>query len=202
MKNMFIVFEGIDGCGKTTQLKLTSKFLKEKYPNYKIVVTKEPTDSIIGSLIKNIINNNINIDQLAMQLLFTADRAEHVAEIRKMLDKNAIVLCDRYMFSTFSYGASKMLDVEFLKQANRKFPIPDMTFIFDVDPKEAIGRILKRSNNVSENKMYEKLDILNAARQEFLKMKEQFSNYYIIKGDNSIDKINKEVISIIEKKLK
>ncbi|MGC8649223.1 MAG: dTMP kinase [Candidatus Micrarchaeia archaeon] len=197
MRGYFIVFEGIDGCGKTTQLEMASRYIKEKYPNRELVITKEPTTNEIGTFIRKIISSKENFDPIAMQLLFSADRALHVSEIMSIINKGGIVLCDRYMFSTFAYGASNGLDMDFLRYINKKFLVPDLTFIIDTPAEISIERILKREKE-KKLKMYEKINILNSARSEYLKMKEYFKNYFIIDGNRNIEEINKEIINILE----
>ena len=200
MKGSFIVFEGIDGCGKSTQLELALKYLKEKYLDREIIKTKEPTTNEIGMLIRKIISSEQNFDPIAMQLLFSADRAKHISEIKSELEKGSIILCDRYMFSTFAYGASNDLDVDFLKYINKKFLVPDITFIIDLPADISIDRILKRVNE-NKPKMYEKQHILERAREEYIKMKKEYNNYFVIDGNRSIEEVSKDIIKILDQNM-
>ena len=125
----FIVFEGLDGSGQSTQSKLLKDFLiKEKK---QIILTKEPTiDSSSGLKIKEILDEKIKISGNDLQRLFTQDRKEHLENlIIPSLISGKTVISDRYFFSCFAYGASDGLDLEGLIEMNNNFILPDITFV-------------------------------------------------------------------------
>ena len=128
MRGSFIVFEGPDGSGTTRH----SEFLTERLRSagFDVVLTAEPTDGIVGKKIRSILNGDSLPPADAVQLLFCADRAEHIAKtIIPAIKEGKVVICDRYTLSTLIYGEALGLDVGWLKQVNEKFPPPDFTII-------------------------------------------------------------------------
>mgnify|MGYP001773274544 CR=1 FL=1 len=137
---MFIVFEGIDGSGQSTHSKLLAEYLENK--GYKVFLTKEPTNGEIGKLIRKILNKELEFDNLGLQLLMMADRAYHLKEIKNYLEKEYIVISDRFWFSTVAYGAEDNKTFNILFNFNSKlFGFPDIVFILDLDPKISIERL-------------------------------------------------------------
>lgn len=144
-KGHFIVFEGPDGAGTTRQ----SMFLAERLRNkgVPVLLTAEPSDSMIGKEIRAMLSKDTLPSSDAIQLLFCADRAHHVATvIEPALTKGQTVICDRYALSTIVYGAAQGVDKDWLQSINAKFPKPDITFItlppFDV----CMDRLQRRSS--------------------------------------------------------
>ena len=98
MKGKFIVIEGIDNAGKGTQSALLAEHLRSK--GFKVLLTKEPTNGILGGISKAALNKELTLSNKALQLLFCADRAHHLdTEIEPAMQDGFIVLCDRYFFS-------------------------------------------------------------------------------------------------------
>lgn len=128
MKGIFIVLEGPDGSGtsKHTQL-LAQRMRREKYD---VIVTAEPTDGAIGKEIRAMLHSETMPPAEAVQLLFCADRAQHVQEvIEPALRAGKVVICDRYALSTVMYGAAMGISTDWLKAVNAAFPEPDLTII-------------------------------------------------------------------------
>ena len=153
---MFITFEGIDGCGKTTQARMLADRL-EKAGN-KVLMTREPGGTEFAEKIKSIIKDpSIKIDGLTEYLLFASARADHIEKVIKpALKENIIVICDRFIDSSYAYqGYGKNVDLEFINNTN-KFIIgylyPDLTFYIDISPKEAMKRIEFRNEFRNETK--------------------------------------------------
>lgn len=152
-KGIFIVFEGIDGCGKTS----VSKKIIEKLELYlnndqKAIYTREPGGCKIAEDIRKVILNNNNMSPDTEMLLFAAARKEHLEQvIKNELLKNNIVICDRFFLSSVVYqGYLKNVDLKQLINTNKfilKECYPDITFYFDVDTKNAVKRIQNRKNS-------------------------------------------------------
>lgn len=196
----FLVIEGIDGAGKSTQARLLFEFLKEKNKN--VYLTSEPSDSEIGILIKKFLKGKEKISAKALQLLFCADRALHLErEVLPRLKRGAIVICDRYFFSTIAYGSLEIKDFKWLISLNKKFLLPDLTFLLKVSPKVAISRMKKERKFLS---LFEKEKKLKAVNQNYLKLAKIFPKVVVIDGEKSIEnvfsKIKEKVFSFILKK--
>jgi dTMP kinase len=189
---MFIAFEGIDGSGKSTQARLLFEYMKR---TGKCVFTDEPTSSMTGVLIHDILRSKKHVDPMALQLLFISDRAEHVnGFIIPKLKSGYSVITDRYMFSTIAYGAASGLDAGWLTDANSKFILPDATFVCDLDPKTAMQRIKKRS---SKREYFEKLRFLTRARAAFKSLAKSHRNCFLIDSSRSVKEINSNIIKIV-----
>jgi dTMP kinase len=149
-KGVFIVFEGVDGSGKSTVARMVFEALSAEMPK-RIVLTAEPTDSFIGKAVHQA--NEGGADELAEALLFVADRAEHTRQIVAWLAEGKVVLCDRYYASTISYqgallkgrfGGAKQA-VEWLKAMNQPVIVhPDLTLLLTVSIKTAVERLRSR----------------------------------------------------------
>ncbi|MCL4383259.1 MAG: dTMP kinase [Candidatus Marsarchaeota archaeon] len=192
---MFIVFEGIDGSGKTTQAELLYNYLKAK-TRKKCFLTREPTDNKIGLFVKSLIKKQeINPD--TVELLFMADRAEHVREIKQAAKEKKIIICDRYYFSTIAYGSALGLKTEWLENTNKIFPEPDLTIIFDIDPKAALKRINSRKGN---KQYFEKTEFLNKVRKEYKSLSKKYNNIFILNcnGNITIPEIHKQILNILK----
>ena len=197
MKGKFIVFEGIDGSGKTTQASLLYSFLISK--GKKVVLTKEPTQSIIGSLIRAAINEEWKTNNTTLQLLFCADRAQHIKTITPLLRKGYIVISDRYAFSTIAYGTASGLDYKWLVDVNSVFLYPDLIFILDASPETGLKRLnlAKRNREIFEEKNFQ-----TRAREAYLKIASEFENVKVINAERSVEEVKKEIIKQTLKILK
>lgn len=141
MAGWFFTFEGIDGSGKTTASQHLRQALREQHD---VVWTKEPTDTWLGSAVERAVAEELHAPTIAF--LFMADRMEHTKQIRDWMVADNVVLCDRYMDSTIAYQAVGIEHVDdpvrWLRDLHRPFCItPDLTFLFILDPDEALSRI-------------------------------------------------------------
>ncbi len=196
-KGKFIVFEGIDGAGKSTQIKKLSKHLKVF--NYKTHSTFEPTNGPIGSLLRKMLSKKIPIDQRSIAPLFAADRTDHLTNkkngIRKKIDQGRIVLCDRYYFSSYAYH-SQYIDMEWvihINSLNAEILKPDLTIFIDVEPETCFERI---KNNRSDLEMYEKIDIMKKVRKNYFKAFDILSDIEkiaVINGNNTSQIVENEI---------
>lgn len=183
-KGKFIVFEGLDGAGTTTQAELLIEYLKKQ--GCKVFVTSEPTNNIIGGLIRGQLKRHWKTSPGCLQLLFAADRANHIeAEINPALRKGRVVICDRYVLSSLAYG-SLGVDLGWLKAINSRFPKPDLTLFLDTEPKECIKR-LKRERCSLE--LFEEERKLRQVRNNYLKVIRGHGNLVRVNGNRPITSI-------------
>ncbi|MCW3107893.1 MAG: Thymidylate kinase, partial [Segetibacter sp.] len=158
-KNLFIALEGIDGSGKSTQLKILSEKLISI--GHKVYTTFEPTDSFIGSIIRDILKGLQKVDHRTIAGLFVADRLHHLLDekngIIKKLQEGYTVITDRYYFSSYAYHGTHM-DMDWVINANAmsaKILRPDINVFIDVSPVICMQRI---SENRSMMDLYETLE--------------------------------------------
>jgi len=191
-KTKFIVFEGLDGSGQSTQARLLRDFLVKK--GYKVVLTKEPTlESAAGRKIKKILDKEEKISPGRLQKLFAQDRKEHLKKvIIPALKQGKIVITDRYFFSSFAYGATEGLSLERLIKLNENFLMPDLTIILKVSPEICLQRIKKRNKKIT---LFEKKEKLARVWQFYRILPKKFENVKLINGERPI----KEVFSEIKK---
>ena len=193
-KGIFIVFEGPDGSGQSTQTKLLTKWFVKK--NHRVFITKEPTTSMIGGIIRSILKKEWKVDMKTLQLLFTADRSYHLQmEILPLLNEGIDVISDRYILSNLAFGSLEE-DLEWLKKINSKFPGPDLTFILNVPGKVCAERIAKSRFSFE---IFETADKLEKIRNNYLKLRNYYKNTNVIIGDErSPEEIHKEIVKIVE----
>lgn len=197
MNGLFIVIEGLDGAGSTTQVSKLAEYLKER--GFKVLTTKEPTNNIIGGLIRGQLTKDWHTGSECLQLLFAADRAHHLEkEINPALLNNYIVISDRYIFSTIAYGSIDA-DYEWLKKLNEKFRFPDLYFIIDTEPELCIQR-MKSSRYQLE--LFEDIEKLKKVRTNFLRLSEEYKKVYIVNGNRLIDDVLDDIKTIVKEKLK
>ena len=190
-KGFFISFEGIDGCGKSTQVKLLEDKLNSEGKNVKLV--REPGGLNISEQIRTILLNSENTSMTfeTEALLMIASRAQLTDEvIRPLLKKDFYVIADRYADSTLAYqGGGRKLDIQILKQIN-KFAtkvVPDMTFFIDLLPQEA----LKEGYNSPDRIEGGGIQLQKDVRKTYLELAGEFSNrFVVIDGNNSISGIH------------
>lgn len=198
----FIVFEGIDRCGKTTQLILLKEWLEKK--GYKVKATEEPSDTIIGDLVKASAKIEKRFCPEADALLFAADRNEHVRLIIKpALEKNNIVLSERYVYSSYAYQSVEGCDAEWIRKINRFIIKPDLVIVLDIPAEESRKR--KREMLFDQTALewkFEKLEFLKGVRKKYLELAEKNSNLIVIDGTKSIEDLHAKIKNIVEELLK
>lgn len=192
----FIVFEGLDGSGQSTQAKKLRDYLKRG--GFNVIVTKEPTSGIIGRLIKRRLQDKWNCSMETLQLLFCADRADHLnKEIVPYLKRGYFVICDRYAFSTIAYGALEIKDWKWLKSLNKNFILPDIVFLLKVSPSTCIKRIMKRKKSKT---IFEKEILLKRVWRNYEKLSKEFPNVCVINGEKGIPQVFEDIKNIITTK--
>jgi dTMP kinase len=205
-RGLFVTFEGIDGCGKSTQVARTRHILAEK--GIPFAVTREPGGTRIGERIRAMLlspDNNAMCNPCEV-LLYLAARAQHVCEkIRPEIDKGNVVLCDRFMDATFAYqGYGRGIALETLVGLNEFATggiVPSVTFVFDIDVKSALARLAKakkRSDRLenSGRKFYEEV------RKGYLELASLFpKRIVVLKGSVPREDLTRSVWKTIAQRL-
>ena len=153
----FIVLEGIDGAGTTTQLNRLTAWAKEL--GRVSLSTFEPTDGPIGSYIRSALRGErVSPPQDAIALMFAADRLDHIARrVQPAVARGELVFCDRYVGSSLAYQGS-LCEPRWIREINSRALIPDLTLYLRIDPKVALERVSKREGEHRD--MYETQELL------------------------------------------
>jgi dTMP kinase len=200
----FITFEGVEGCGKTTQARLAEVWLRER--GVSVLATAEPGGTPLGRKIREILLNrgSCAIGAEAELLLFAADRAQHVREtIRPALEAGRWVLCDRFADATLAYqGFGRGLDADFIRTLNAfstRTLKPDLTFLFDLPVETGLARAEKRAaggrpESAEDRFEREERSFHGRIRERYLSLAaEEPERFRVIDGAASIEKVQREV---------
>ncbi len=181
-RGLFITFEGIEGCGKSTQTKVLADYFTEN--NLDFIVTREPGGTLISEKIREILldNENHDMNPETELLLYMASRSQHTGtKIIPALDEGKHVICDRYYDSTLAYqGAARDLDFKFIDlliDFSTYSTSPDLTFLLDITVEESQARIAGRGKDRMEQ---ESKEFHQKVRKEFLNLAKKYSNRYIV----------------------
>jgi len=168
-KPLFIAFEGIDGSGKSTQVKLLSDKLATL--GHKVYPTFEPSNGEIGLMIRKILKGETKADERTIAALFVADRLDHLLNektgLLKKLKEGFTVITDRYYFSNYAYNGTHM-DMHWVINANSlsaEILKPDLTIFIDLAPELSMERVTKNRQSIE---LYENLENLKAVRAKYL----------------------------------
>ena len=200
MKGKFIVIEGIDGCGKTTQINELSKWLPQSgliNKGSKLITTREPGGSLLGKKLRGLIldnNENYKPSSLAELLLYSADRAEHVSNIiSPALNNNDWVISDRFSDSTLAYqGYGRKIDLEIIKKIQSivcQGEYPDITIFLEISPKESMFR---RKNEIPDRIESEGIRFLEKVNEGF-KLIAKEKNWRVISASQNIKTISNQI---------
>ncbi len=207
MRGKFIVIEGIDGCGKTTQIKKISDWLPYSGlidENLNVIQTREPGGSPFGKLLREIILNK-NLDDspssLTELLLYAADRAEHISKIiTPQLDKKNWVISDRFSGSTLAYqGYGRNVNLGIIEQLELiacQGENPDATILLDIKPEDSLKR---RENKIPDRIEEEGLEFLKKVNDGFQRIANE-KNWKIISASQDMDSISNEIKSFLIEK--
>lgn len=189
-KGVFIVFEGIDGSGKTYHLKVISEELRKL--GYNIVSTKEPSKSSVGTFLHHYVRQDRSpLLPKTEALLFAADRLEHVKRvITPTLRKGRIVITDRYFYSSIAYQGASGVNIDWIKELNQFAPKPDLCFLFDILPDYSLYRTKRKRTK------FEDVDYLRKVRNIYNNLVEQ-EKLIKVDADRSRKIIKAELLSII-----
>ncbi len=196
-KPLFIVLEGIDGSGKTTQAFRLERWFKRS--GRKAYTTREPTDGIIGGIIRAALSTKLRISPMTLQILFAADRSEHVREMEERRASGYNVICDRYILSSVAYGMVD-LDRDWLLRMNSPFPRPDLTIILDLPAETALRRVGKRFSKT----LFERRSLLERVRENFLALHNDLGNEYntvVIDASRSPEEIHRDILEVLGDRL-
>jgi len=200
-KGLFITFEGIEGSGKSTQVKLLVKALQKR--NLPYLTTREPGGTEIAEAIRSILLNPLyaNMTPETELLLYCASRAQHTAElIIPALENGSIVICDRYFDSTYAYqGAARELDENLIDTLTRFATygrIPDLTFLIDLPVQVGLSRIQSRQLDRLEK---EKTAFHERVREQFLFIANKCpSRYVVLNGELTPEEIHRQLLASLQ----
>ena len=207
----FLVLDGIDGCGKSTQTKKLSEYFIAN--DIQTLLTAEPSDYDLGKILRKYLQNP-EVPASVDALLFAADRIEHCnKEILPLLKKGFIIVSDRYRDSSYIYqsieGKNEGISIDWIKNLNKFSLIPDLTIIIDIDPKIGLNRKKKQAIN-SENQSLDKFEIdefQNLIREEFIKIAQNSlvsdeGVHVLIDGNESEEEVFKSILLVIKSYIK
>jgi dTMP kinase len=201
-QKLFIVFEGLDSCGKSTQAELLKNYLiTNKEPT---IISSEPSNGIIGNLIRQALKQRINFTRdralfdEQMAYLFAADRHDHLYNdidgVFKLIKEGFHVISTRYYFSSLAYNCDTPEKFDFVAKLNNKFPNPDVTIYIDIPIEVSLKRLAERS----QLEIYETKNKLTQVRKQYEQI---FNNYggtlLKIDGTKKQQKIHREIIDFI-----
>ena len=199
-KGLFITFEGGDGCGKTTQIKLLNEYLKNK--GYKTLLTREPGSIGLGEKVREILlNYDGEVSPVCESFLFLADRAQNVdCIIKPALEEGTIVICDRHTDSSVAYqGYGRGLDIDRINMLNNIATSglkPDLTIVLDVDVETSQARVGSEKDRMESAG----IEFFERVRQGYLEIaKREPERVKVVDSTQSIEAIHKKILELIEK---
>ena len=211
MQGRFITFEGGEGTGKTTQIKLLAEFLKGK--GIDVVLTKEPGGTPIGQELRSMLctGDKDKFDAVAEALLYYADRRIHMQQkVLPALANGCWVISDRFADSTMAYqyyGYNKRVPKQMLEELYKMTVgdfYPDLTVILDIDPKIGLARSMAvNSTYVVQETRHESrgLEFHQNLRQGFLEIAKTADRYVVVDADKTIENLHDEIVKLVEGRL-
>lgn len=210
MQGTFLTFEGIDGCGKTTQLRLLAAYLRRR--RLPVVVTREPGGTPVGERIRAVVlgSSGRGMDPRAELLLLFASRAQNVEQvIAPALAAGKVVLCDRFTDASLAYqGYGRGLSRRFIRELDRfacRRLKPDLTFVLDINPRTSVRRALRRMRRAATDEarferetraFYERVrrGYRALARAEPRRVR-------LVEGEASVENIHRRIVALARKRL-
>jgi dTMP kinase len=204
-RGKFVSFEGIEGCGKTTQIALLSEYLtKHRIP---FTITREPGGTAVGEGIRKILLNSetIHLTAASELLLFYASRSQNILEkIKPALDRNEMVICDRYYHASMAYqGYGRGIPLDFIQKLTDLVcqPYrPDVTFLLDIEPEVGLARARARNHGRPENEgrfEAEDLEFYNKVRDGYLELASEDERIQIIYADRPIEAVHRHLLTLL-----
>jgi dTMP kinase len=196
-KGIFIVFEGLDGCGKSIQIAMLRDWLKKKRIN--AIATKEPTANITGNILKLALRME-KLSPVTDTLLFAADRAEHIDKvIRENLKKGKVIIQERYVYANLAYQTAQGVSERFVKNVNDFAVRPDLVFLLDLPAEMA----LQRNWNVlyfTPGKFEKSIQFNDKVRKKYLELAKKFG-MHVIDATKPQEEIFEEVVKKVNQVL-
>ena len=201
----FVSFEGIEGCGKTTQIALLSEYLKKHAMAH--TITREPGGTAVGEGIRKILltSETIHLTAASELLLFYASRSQNIQEkIKPALDRNEMVICDRYYHASMAYqGYGRGIPLDFIHKITNLVCDryrPDMTFLLDIEPEVGLQRARARNHARPENEGRfegEDLDFYNKVRDGYLELASEDERIQLIYADRPIEAVHRHILTLL-----
>lgn len=201
-RGKFITFEGIDGSGKSTQIALLEKKLKEM--GIPVYLTREPTDGPYGAMLHTIMTGRLDACEETIAALYVADRMDHIKNARngllKKIEEGVTVITDRYYFSSYAYQGAH-ISMDWTIHANSLCADalrPDLNLFLDLSPEVSFRRICE---NRTDFEIYEKLDNLKHTRDQYFEAFERLKDeekIAVIEADRSVEEVAKDVWKQVE----
>ena len=201
----FLVFDGVNGAGKSTQVQNLLTFLQER--GIPCASTREPGGTDFGQKVRALLMNEKQepLAPLAETFLFAADRAQHVAKkIKPAVEKGEVIISDRYYYSTLAFqGFGRGLDVETLRKVNEiaiAGTRPDLVFLFDLDPAEGLRRASDRNSEEHDSFEQEAIDFHTRLRDGFLKLSDSLPEpFAVIDASKQPEAVWESMLPFVEK---
>lgn len=206
--SLFITFEGGEGSGKSSALKLLDERLRQE--GYQTVLTREPGGTPIAEQIRNVILDKANtkMDSRTEALLYAASRRQHLVEkVWPALKEGKIVLCDRYLDSSLAYqGGARGLGIDNVLNVNMfatEGTFPDITLLFDIEPELGLERIAKNAAREVNRLDLEKIEFHRGVRKTFLELAARYpERFVIIDASKTLPEVVEDAYQAIVAKLK
>jgi dTMP kinase len=204
-KGRFVSFEGIEGCGKTTQIALLSDYLKKHSIPH--TITREPGGTAVGEGIRKILlhSETIHLTAASELLLFYASRSQNIQEkIKPALERGEMVICDRYYHASMAYqGYGRGISLDFIQKLTDLVcdPFrPDLTFLLDIEPELGIARARARNHGRPENEgrfEEEDLSFYDRVRDGYLELASGDERMQLIYADRSIEAVHRHILTLL-----
>ena len=186
---MYICLEGIDGSGKSTQINLLEKWLKDIGQD--VFMVREPTESDVGVLLRRMLESSKATEenfQRTLALLFAADRTILMEDIQEAESAGKVVISDRCYYSSMVYQN----DAEWISQINKHVKKPDITILIDLEIETAMERCEGKDH-------FENRNFLKKIRKKYLELAEM-EEFYVINGNNGLNKIHEDIKRVLSPK--
>ena len=189
---LFFCMDGLDGCGKSTHVRLLARWLRSR--GHKVLITDEPTNGPIGKIIKRILKEGPKLPVTTEALLFAADRLQHVAGvIEPSLKAGKVVITERYTYSSLAYQSARGAPMSWVASINERAPKPDLAVLIDTPAEVALARIkpLRKLDEFERD-----LQLQRRVHQNYLHIAKR-EGMIVIDGTRSVGEIQTELRSLV-----
>src|SRR5688572_2327001 len=201
----FVSFEGIEGCGKTTQIALLSEYLKQRSIPH--TITREPGGTAVGEGIRKILltSETIQLTAASELLLFYASRSQNIQEkIKPALDRGEMVICDRYYHASMAYqGYGRGIPLDFIHKLTDLVCAsyrPDLTLLLDIEPEVGLARSRARNHSKTEDEgrfEQEDLEFYTKIRDGYLELASEDERVQLIYADRPIEAVHRHILQVL-----